>query len=454
MEKTKPTPKRKAHDDDEDERTEKSANDSDLSSGGMNLAAPASKKLQRLLSSPPPLPVANDAVTDSYNPETGDRMDLDDTSSGRDAIILDTSQASWNRSLESAAAPEIPKLSPPKSDSGDDGHVRKKPKPDIEVSFSQDDVSIDCQLEDQEPDCDKTNRESGRMPSQTFLSKKPGTLSKASLAPPKSQKNPRQNLRSHIVGYARTGSQISLVPEKLDASEDEEVDQLLSDAVEAPDNLPAQRDIQLASPNNTDHPTAAIDDVERSVPPVRTDIPDSVALTLNQDDDVEDPSSLLSQARASSLATSSVISADKVYRPEIIRSGTTGADISLKFNIDKVKQVWADRPKKAQGGGRRESVLEEVLVDAGVANTENDEKAVDALSRVIEKDDFATMDIVGQFNLGFIVVRLRKTVVSNGSDDPDEMDDLFIVDQHAADEKYNFETLQSTTVIQSQKLFR
>jgi DNA mismatch repair protein PMS2 len=34
------------------------------------------------------------------------------------------------------------------------------------------------------------------------------------------------------------------------------------------------------------------------------------------------------------------------------------------------------------------------------------------------------------------------------------MDDLFIVDQHAADEKYNFEMLQETTKIESQKLFR
>lgn len=35
--------------------------------------------------------------------------------------------------------------------------------------------------------------------------------------------------------------------------------------------------------------------------------------------------------------------------------------------------------------------------------------------------------IVGQFNLGFIVARLGP--------------DLFIIDQHAADEKYNFERL-------------
>ncbi|KAH9481881.1 DNA mismatch repair protein PMS1 [Psilocybe cubensis] len=34
------------------------------------------------------------------------------------------------------------------------------------------------------------------------------------------------------------------------------------------------------------------------------------------------------------------------------------------------------------------------------------------------------------------------------------LDDLFIVDQHAADEKFNFEDLQSTTKIQSQKLLR
>ncbi|KLO10376.1 hypothetical protein SCHPADRAFT_832663 [Schizopora paradoxa] len=58
------------------------------------------------------------------------------------------------------------------------------------------------------------------------------------------------------------------------------------------------------------------------------------------------------------------------------------------------------------------------------------------------------MSIVGQFNLGFIVVRLRH------EEDNQQTDDLFIIDQHAADEKYNFETLQATTRIDSQKLVR
>lgn len=91
---------------------------------------------------------------------------------------------------------------------------------------------------------------------------------------------------------------------------------------------------------------------------------------------------------------------------------------------------------------------EQLLQGAGVAN--QDEAQVEkALSRVIHKQDFAAMDVVGQFNLGFIIARRRTVPDVTGSD---EMDDLFIVDQHASDEKFNFETLQLTTQIRSQKL--
>ena len=48
------------------------------------------------------------------------------------------------------------------------------------------------------------------------------------------------------------------------------------------------------------------------------------------------------------------------------------------------------------------------------------------------------MEIVGQFNLGFIIARLGQ--------------DLFIIDQHASDEKHTFETLQQTTAIHRQPL--
>lgn len=54
------------------------------------------------------------------------------------------------------------------------------------------------------------------------------------------------------------------------------------------------------------------------------------------------------------------------------------------------------------------------------------------------KSMFAEMEILGQFNLGFIITKLKE--------------DLFLVDQHAADEKYNFEMLQQHTVLQMQRL--
>ena len=459
MEKAKLAPESRVHDDEEEGGMDKSTKDSDPAPIGSNQAVPTSSHSssrksppQGSLSSLQPLLSANDdKVTDSCNPEPGDCMDLDDISSERDDMILDTSRASWSQPLGSIASTQSSKSFSPKSDSGDDGHVRKKRKSDIEAVPSRDDISMNCQSENEEPDCVRTNRKRERTHSQTSSSKKSETMSKVSAAPRKPQKDPRQNLRGHLVGYARTGSQISAVPDKSHLSEeeeDEDMDQLLSD------DLPTHRDTELVSASVTGRLDAVIDNDQVLDPPVRTNVLDSVDLALDEDVDVEDPTSLLSQARASSLATSSSTSpADKIFRPEIIRSETTGPDISLQFNIDHVKQAWAERPKESKRGKQRESGLDEVLANASVANTENDEKAVDALSRVIEKDDFATMDIVGQFNLGFIVVRLRKTV-SNGSDDPDEMDDLFIVDQHAADEKYNFETLQSTTVIQSQKLLR
>ncbi|KAI8341544.1 hypothetical protein BD560DRAFT_412104 [Blakeslea trispora] len=81
------------------------------------------------------------------------------------------------------------------------------------------------------------------------------------------------------------------------------------------------------------------------------------------------------------------------------------------------------------------------FVQASVANTQDNVKATHALSRIISKPDFARMQIIGQFNLGFMITSL---------DDQD----LYIIDQHASDEKYNFEALQKTTEIKSQRLIQ
>ncbi|KAH3763418.1 mismatch repair endonuclease PMS2 [Pelomyxa schiedti] len=62
----------------------------------------------------------------------------------------------------------------------------------------------------------------------------------------------------------------------------------------------------------------------------------------------------------------------------------------------------------------------------------------DELQRVFTKDSFTKMEIIGQFNKGFVICRLE--------------DDIFIVDQHASHEIWNFEMLQKSTEIKTQGL--
>jgi DNA mismatch repair ATPase MutL len=80
---------------------------------------------------------------------------------------------------------------------------------------------------------------------------------------------------------------------------------------------------------------------------------------------------------------------------------------------------------------------EEMRFSARISPEDNSSAEAE-LDRQLSKSDFAAMDIYGQFNLGFLIVGLRQ--------------DLFIIDQHATDEKYNFEKLQESTVISSQRM--
>ncbi|KAI1752489.1 hypothetical protein F4782DRAFT_500310 [Xylaria castorea] len=81
------------------------------------------------------------------------------------------------------------------------------------------------------------------------------------------------------------------------------------------------------------------------------------------------------------------------------------------------------------------------------------EDAEEKLSLTISKSDFEKMKIIGQFNLGFILAsRVAEESSVDTLDRSDRDDELFIIDQHATDEKYNFERLQASTVVQSQRL--
>ena len=101
-----------------------------------------------------------------------------------------------------------------------------------------------------------------------------------------------------------------------------------------------------------------------------------------------------------------------------------------------------------------EGSLHEGAITSSIPS-ETPTSAEERLSLTISKADFASMHIIGQFNLGFIIA-LRPAHLDpsapSASSDLNSSDELFIIDQHASDEKYNFERLQATTIVQNQRL--
>jgi len=74
---------------------------------------------------------------------------------------------------------------------------------------------------------------------------------------------------------------------------------------------------------------------------------------------------------------------------------------------------------------------------AQIKSSEN-EMAERELIHELQKTSFREMETIGQFNRGFIVTKLGT--------------DLFVVDQHASDERFNYERLLSTTAVEIQNL--
>ena len=142
---------------------------------------------------------------------------------------------------------------------------------------------------------------------------------------------------------------------------------------------------------------------------------------------------------------------------------------SLQLDMDTIKAAWDSQSKASrqtsammrQAPYWAATVQVCLLHSAGLASTATvvlkrvdkhmamhmqdekcrpDDEAASELEKVFRKSDFARMSVVGQFNLGFIIARLD--------------DELFIIDQHAADEKYNFERLQAVTRLNRQPMLQ
>jgi len=383
-------------------------------------------------------------------------------------MVLDPSQTPWGRQLRisSSTRPVTPssrkkKCSEP-SDGEDDHHPRKKRKSDIgsvagsgSVVHATPDVEAAPVVSASIDSVREPRQKPSAGPSKLTQTRLPGIATKA--------KNPRTNLRSQIAGFARSGSQVQPRPlspsgdelDELDADEPLDKDEEVRDEGMIKKMAINVRPLQ-SSPEAATPPSDVVPDDTNPV-----DLPTSA---LNDDDEADDdPNSVLSQALATSYEDPSITPRkNDIRRPEIIRTEKDDGDLSLRFDSDRVVSVWSkkkdQRLHKPTSTSTESEVVEPERVpsEAGVSNTESDAKAADALARVIEKSDFESMAVIGQFNLGFIVVRRERALEEDGASAQTRhaADDLFIVDQHAADEKYNFETLQATTKIASQKLFR
>lgn len=284
------------------------------------------------------------------------------------------------------------------------------------------------------------------------LKKKPRTNDGDSQA--QAQAKGKESFRSLLAGYVRPGSQVQVRESSSDNSEDDQ-------------SLTEFRGETLLS-SNLDDIDAPIDDGSAGLPRdpsgTRPALPSSGspgstvihAIDLTQtkaDRPLTTParSSKQSASRAPNSGSEDVNIDDTGDIPEVIRSGGRET-VTMCYDEQTIEKSWA-RLRQSHttiSPSTFELPAEgmHLIREAGISNEEDSSRADEVLSRVIDKVDFGSMDVIGQFNLGFIIVRRRKQVQSA------DMDDLFIVDQHAADEKYNFETLQQTTKIESQKLFR
>jgi len=112
---------------------------------------------------------------------------------------------------------------------------------------------------------------------------------------------------------------------------------------------------------------------------------------------------------------------------------TRKKEVKVNFSMEEIERSL-EKIKEDQSLSSQDDVLK----FSAKINPKDNKTAEKELMRQISKKDFSNMKIFGQFNLGFIIAGLDR--------------DLFIVDQHATDEKYNFERLQASTVINSQPM--
>ncbi|XP_076912863.1 DNA mismatch repair protein PMS1-like [Bidens hawaiensis] len=142
---------------------------------------------------------------------------------------------------------------------------------------------------------------------------------------------------------------------------------------------------------------------------------------------------------------------DDVLTPDSPVPSRSKMSYTMQFSIEGLKKKRQQKlaafqaSKHTHGISKTKGCYADATLEISqVVKEDAKEKALSAatseLEKLFKKEDFGRMKVIGQFNLGFIIGKLDQ--------------DLFIVDQHAADEKYNYECLSQSTILNQQPLLR
>lgn len=274
---------------------------------------------------------------------------------------------------------------------------------------------------------------------------------------PLSQTPKRPLFMKSLRGFAAPGTQ-------LEGSDDEEEE----DSEDAPDSSMPDAPARPPSPHKqlptTTFEEPTTDDLEESssapvLPPIEEDVveieePDPIAPADDGSDDEYIDESEKKAREEAKIAMMIAEAEEAAARPTEmnLKRANKLFNVSQKkystLNLERV--IDTDAAAIQQHLERLTATLQDAeqkeLQDVALTSTQlNKEDPEERLSLSVTKSDFNNMRIIGQFNLGFILAVRPPTSTSPTCD-------LFIIDQHASDEKYNFERFSATTVLVSQRL--
>ncbi|KAF3062315.1 Mismatch repair endonuclease PMS2 [Daldinia childiae] len=255
---------------------------------------------------------------------------------------------------------------------------------------------------------------------------------------------------------------INTTPDAADLSDDSSEQLFVEDDDDEEDNQdgePTQSEVATEnveeqgyeSDNQPLGPESVNDQLQDDVPPSPSLSPGDGDIDKQTEDTQEEIE--LGATAVTTHGSKSALSEETQKRTQsFVKGGTKKKDSTLPL----LQTLRIDEQHIRRSLAIYQEYLEDISLATGsklAAERLDAEDAEEKLSLTISKADFGKMKIIGQFNLGFIIaVRAAKVDPENTEERRDRDDELFIIDQHATDEKYNFERLQANTVVQSQRL--